>query len=372
MIVILGATGYVGNALLRHMAARAPGRSFRVAGRNRTKLRALEKLPNVSSAVVWEQSRPLDPVVENATAVIDLSFTIRGVPSEVVIGARTHGEALVAAARRAGAGQVVLLSSVAVYGEPRIRYGWTSPPPPAKLRPRTIYGACKANTEIGAARANDKDDVAVSVLRCGHVFGVGSAMAGNLATRILCGDPTLLEGPDAPSNATGTVGLANAIARLLDNPPEPGTRWGNHVDMSALSYDDIVARIGDSLGIAPVEAAYRPVRPQASDLLSRGFLLQRLRSRQKQILYLQSKVGRYDFGLSAALMKSAKRRIGGAMSLVAAPPVQEAKALEPLYLSDAVPHSADVAGPAADDDAISALFASVAASLSAGGFRQPD
>lgn len=112
-IVVTGATGFVGSAVLRRLAAQAPGAVVRAVSRTPP--------PATAQGVRWADAdlaaaESLRGVCDGADVLLSLASYV-GADAERCEAVNAAGtEALVAEARRAGVGRIVQLSTCAVYG----------------------------------------------------------------------------------------------------------------------------------------------------------------------------------------------------------------------------------------------------------------
>jgi len=370
-VAILGCTGYVGNRFVRSLKSTAPEIVVRAIGRNRTKLRTLKANANVADVRIWEQGTDLGEVLAGADACVDLSFGLSGIPSEVIRKASAHARNLIETAHKNGIRKVIIVGSIAVYGEPLIQYPWEESPSPAQLHPNTLYGRSKAVVEAVAFKYARRLGVELALVRSGHILGPGSKMAANIAGQILAGGATRLEHLSAPSNATTIEGLNGTLLALLQNENTSAPIVGNHVDLADMSYDKIVDHVADALGL---DATICPLPNHQTKRSLHQNLFRFIRSRQKKILYMQSFVGRYDMGVSARLLhhlkpsySSAVIRWNGSQYAAATP-----SALVPLYESNPVPHSSEIFGQTIKGRILDEALKDVTRWLRSAGFSIPD
>lgn len=364
-VVILGATGYVGGFLVNLMADKEPNTPLRLTGRNRTKLDRLAQGKNVDSVHLYEHGDKLDNILRGASACIDLTYNIQGIPSDVLNTARHHALTLVKSASAQELERVIVTGSIGVYGEPVIRHPWSTAPSPEKLHPNTIYGISKATVEKVALRQAKRAGLPVAIVRSGHVFGPGSAMASGIARRLIGCTPAMLIDRRAPTNATSVQGLAHTLSKLAVHGFGQKELTCNHTDMEAVSYDELVIQMSESIGISPVFGD-----APTDDIQIGGKLRRVLQNNKKKILIMQSTIGRFDLGLSAAIVRRLKHRVGGESgTIVSAEAERSAAQLAPLYESDNVPHSATHCGHALTADRLGTYFSAVDSWLAQAGFR---
>ncbi|NQV61918.1 MAG: NAD(P)-dependent oxidoreductase [Alphaproteobacteria bacterium] len=342
ILSVLGATGYLGNHLIETMEQTAPDIGIRAFGRNHTKLRRLEGRRNIEAVDTYVYGDNFGAKLTGTDACIDLTYSIQGIPSEVMAGARDHGNALIHAAHASGLKRVVITGTVGVYGEPIIRHPWGNAPDARMLRPNTIYGMAKTAVEKTAFRAAKQLDMPVTFVRAGHIYGPGSNMAAGIAGRILTCTPALLGTGTAISNATTVDGLAHTLCNLAINGADQPVVFANHVDMEGVAYDELVKSIAQTINIRPVIGT--AVINATGDS---NHLVDLLRANKKKIQLTQAWVGRYDLGLSAHIIRRLKHRVGGEDAVGPSEGAAGRNGIDlvPLYQSQAVPHSAEFCGP---------------------------
>ncbi len=165
LIALTGATGFIGQYLLREM----PKRGYRV----RALLRRPASMPvQTSSAVIGDLTRPqnMSAALEGVDAVVHsagLAHAMSGVPENDYRLINTEATVRLArAARRAGAKRFVFLSSIRAQCGPTADTVLTEA---AESRPTDAYGRSKLAAERGLAEL-DLDWVS---LRAVLIYGPG-------------------------------------------------------------------------------------------------------------------------------------------------------------------------------------------------------
>jgi nucleoside-diphosphate-sugar epimerase len=265
-ILVTGATGFVGRALVRRLLA--DGRSVRAAVRP-----ASEALP-VGETVTVDDIGP----------DTDWGAALAGVDAVVHLAARAHvlrdssadaharyqavntlgALRLAEAAAAAGVRRFVLLSSARVHGEHTTGAPFTESSP---LLAEDPYGRSKADAERGLTALGTTGRLEPVILRPPLVYGPG--VRGNFARLVALvarGIPLPLGAVRNRRSLVFVGNLVDAIFRTLDHPAAAGETFLVS-DAEDLSTPELVRRIARALG--------RPARliPVPSPLLRLGGVL---------------------------------------------------------------------------------------------------
>ena len=243
LIALTGATGFIGQYLLREM----PKRGYRV----RALLRRPASMPvQTSSAVIGDLTRPqnMSAALEGVDAVVHsagLAHAMSGVPENDYRLINTEATVRLArAARRAGAKRFVFLSSIRAQCGPTADTVLTEA---AESRPTDAYGRSKLAAERGLAEL-DLDWVS---LRAVLIYGPG--VKGNMAQLIkLARSPLPL--PLASLTARRSLlALENLSAAIETVLAAPGTLRRAFVaaDPQALTIAEMIAALRSGLGRQP-------------------------------------------------------------------------------------------------------------------------
>jgi nucleoside-diphosphate-sugar epimerase len=347
-IAIIGATSYVGFQLIDMIYKTLPEWKIKIAGRNITKLEYLKnKYPNIVSLHVVSIGDDLAEALNGTQACIDLTYQISGIPSSVLKTSIKHTDYLVDCCNKFGIKNLIIIGSIAVYGEPVIRYSQKVPPVPDAIKTNTFYGKVKLAVEKRAwSRAKDKN-INLFLIRSGHIFGSGSKMVSNIGQKLLNNQPLLIEGRTAFSNATTVLGLCSCIIKLADNKTLEGRHCANHVDLSGITYDHIIKSVAKSMDSIPVA-----IDNPKEEVKKKKTLLSFFAKYQNQFSLLQSDIGMIDFGMSENLMRKIKPNFSSFKIQDAIGSVNNTSSpiLLPLYISDKVEHSSGICGNAKTDD----------------------
>ena len=304
-ISILGATSSVGFNLIKLFYEKHPEIELKIAGRNITKLEYLEKkYANVISIHKFRHGLSLNEILKDTDVCIDLSFQLSGVPSQIIKSSKLHAGNLINESSKYLVKNLIIVGSVAIYGEPTIRYKWNEAPLPQKVKPNTLYGLVKLIVEKEAwAKARDAS-TNLFLLRSGHIFGASTKMTSSLVQKLINNEPVLLDGRSAFSNATTINGLCNSIANLCFNEKLHGRFCVNHIDLCNKPYETLVNCLAKILDVEPNEIPFVKIN------MPRKSIFSYIKKYQNQISILQSRIGLYDYGLSELLLNKAKLKYG--------------------------------------------------------------
>ena len=243
LLALTGATGFIGQYLLREM----PKRGYRV----RALLRRPASTPvDVSSAVIGDLARPqnMSAALEGVDAVVHsagLAHAMSGVPEDDYRLLNTEATIRLArAARRAGAKRFVFLSSIRAQCGPTADTVVTEAIEP---RPTDAYGRSKLAAERGLAEL-DLDWVS---LRAVLIYGPG--VKGNMAQLIKLARspfPMPFASLTARRSLLAVENLSAAIETVLATP---GTlrRVFVAADPQALTVAEMIAALRSGLGRRP-------------------------------------------------------------------------------------------------------------------------
>jgi UDP-glucose 4-epimerase len=240
LIALTGATGFIGQYLLREM----PKRGYRI----RALLRRPASTPvDVSSAVIGDLTRPqnMSAALADVDAVIHsagLAHAMSGIPEDDYRLINTEATVRLArAARRAGAKRFVFLSSIRAQSGPAADIVLTEAVEP---RPTDAYGCSKLAAERGLAEL-DLDWVS---LRAVLIYGPG--VKGNMAQLIKLARspmPLPLASLTARRSLLAVENLSAAIETVLA-APGPLRRPVVAADPQPLTIAEMIAALRSGLG----------------------------------------------------------------------------------------------------------------------------
>ncbi len=320
MILITGATGFVGSALLTRLAVR-DGRAVRGAARE--------------AAVVPGAKGSRIVGLGEFTPGTDWTAALQGVVAVVHCAARVHvmrdaASAPLEAFRRmnvgvtmqlarqavaAGVKRFVFLSSIKVNGEStQIGRPFTPADPPAPLDP---YALSKLEAETQLLALGKETGLEVVIIRPPLVYGPGVRANFEALMRVVAAGIPLPLGRIA--NRRSLVALDNLVDLATLCIDHPGAAGGVFLvsDGEDLSTTELLVRLGRALGrparLVPVPAGWLI---GAGRLLGRGDVFERLcESLQVDIRATQSRLGwrppvTIDQGLALAAQGRSKSRTG--------------------------------------------------------------
>jgi UDP-4-keto-D-QuiNAc 4-reductase len=280
MIVVTGATGFVGAALLRRLAV-AEGRAVRGVARRDA------PVPGARDAVIVG--------LGDFTPQTDWSAALRGAAAVVHCAARVHVmddraadpleafrrmnvEVTLALARQAvasGVRRFVFVSSIKVNGEstpPGRPFTATDEPAPSDP-----YGISKLEAERQLQALGRDTGLEVVVVRPPLVYGPGvRANFAAMMRAVAAGVPLPLGRVDNRRSLVALDNLVDLLTVCLDHPAAAG-RGFLVSDGEDLSTTDLLRRLGQALGrparLLPVPASWLLA---AARLVGRGDVVQRL------------------------------------------------------------------------------------------------
>ena len=304
-ISILGATSSVGFNLIKLFYDKHPIVELKIAGRNITKLEYLKKkYGNVTSLHKFNHGSSLNEILKDTEACIDLSFQLSGVPSQIARSSKLHAGNLINESSKYLVKNLIIVGSVAIYGEPTIRYKWTEAPLPQKVKPNTLYGLIKLIVEKKAWEKAKNVSTNLFLIRSGHIFGASTKMTNSLVQKLINNEPVLIDGCSAFSNTTTITGLCESIINLCFNEKLHGRFCANHVDLLNKPYETLVNCLAKILDVEPNKIPFGKINK------SRKSIFSYIKKYQNQISIVQSRIGLYDYGLSELLLNKAKLRYG--------------------------------------------------------------
>ncbi|MDT0632084.1 SDR family NAD(P)-dependent oxidoreductase [Rubrivirga litoralis] len=259
MILVTGATGFVGSALVRALVA--GGAAVRVLRRPTSRL---DLLGGAAREVQHALGDVTDPAsVRDAMDGVDLVYHVAAVVAfgpaarRALRAVNVRGTAhVVDAALDAGVGRLVHTSSIAALGRPEHAGGaidetavWTP------SRQNTAYAASKRDAELEVLRAV-AEGLDATTINPALVFGPGARPdegTGRLVARVAAGRLPL-----APPGGTAVVDVADVVAGLRAAAERGGTGERYVLASENLSWTAILGTLAAALGAAPPRATVPP------------------------------------------------------------------------------------------------------------------
>jgi nucleoside-diphosphate-sugar epimerase len=311
MIVITGAEGFVGSAVVAHCVA--TGRSHVAVVRraaapregNSPSRAQVEDLATASDAA-------LDAIVGGAAAVVHLAGRAHVLAETAADPAASYRaanvvalERIAAAAVRGGVRRFVLASTIKVHGES------TVPGRPFRagdaLNPRDAYARSKMEAEKSLAAIAAGTSLEPVVLRLPLVYG--PRVKGNFLTlldAVARGAPMPFGRIENRRDLLYVGNLVQAIVALIDAPGSVAGRW-LAADGEAVSTAELVRRIATALNVpARVLDVPKPLVVLAAKATGRGALLARtVESLEVDASPLAERIGPPFFTLDRGLAATA-------------------------------------------------------------------
>ncbi len=252
MILVTGANGFVGSALIQHlvteaMPVRAMVRTLATASALRAKYPQIEMatIGDIGPATAWcDALSGIDTVVHLASRVHVMRET-EADPLRVFRRVNTEGSiALAQAAANAGVKRFIYLSTVKVIGERTESAPFSDASSP---RPTDPYAISKYEAEVALFRIEAETGMRVVVLRPPLVYG--AEVKGNflrLLAWVHAGYPLPLGAIHNQRSLLYLGNLVDAIATLLTRPVQPARAYVLR-DGEDVSTPDLIRRLAQHM-----------------------------------------------------------------------------------------------------------------------------
>ena len=309
-IVVTGAEGFVGSALVAQFAA--TGRPFVAVVRRHPAGAAAKPHHRAVGDLATASPAALDELVAGAAAIVHLAGRAHvladAAPDPVALYRAANvvaTERLTAAAVRAGVPRLVFASTVKVHGEA------TMPGRPFRaddpFTPQDAYARSKVEAEQALAAIAAGTPLETIVLRLPLVYG--PRVKGNFATLLdaVAREALLPFGGISNRRDFLFVGnLVHAISALVDAPDAVGGAWLAS-DGEAVATPELVRRLAAALGVAPRVPKVPPLLlTLAAAVTGRGALLLRtVSSLEVDASPLVRRIGALPFSLDQGLAATA-------------------------------------------------------------------
>lgn len=215
MILVTGASGFVGSALLR--ALLRSGRAVRVISRKERQAPASESRGLVDPRVAdLERPATLDGTLDGVETIVHLAGALEGSEPGRMRAINVQGSRnLATAARQAGVRSFVHVSSAAVYGE---RRGLVLLKESDDTTPVSPYGLSKLDGERAVRESLAGGSVSLVVLRPTGVYGGGRLATQEMLRAVLRQPVRVHLPPQVIVHPTYIDDLVQCVLRAIDLP----------------------------------------------------------------------------------------------------------------------------------------------------------
>lgn len=246
-ILLTGASGFVGRALLKHLGSR--GHEIRAALRRPVELEGAEILPvgDLEQDIDWREAlTDVDCVIHLAARVHQLrerSANPLAAYRRVNTAASLHlGEQ----AAESGVRRFIYLSTAKIYGENSAQHSFREKDPPA---PQSPYALSKREAEEGLQHISAQSDMELCILRPPLIYGPGvSANFLRLMDHIAQRKWLPLGRVSNRRSLLSLQNLLEVIALCVTHPAAAG-RTFNVSDGENLSTPDLIRRVAAVLDV---------------------------------------------------------------------------------------------------------------------------
>ena len=246
-VLVTGATGFVGKALLAQLAAR----DWAVAAGVRTLPPAVERLPGIDYVAIGDMGPDTDwgAALRDITHVVHAAahvHVMRGGDEAEFMRVNARGTARLAErAAAAGLQRLVFLSSIKVNGESTDSQPFRADDTPA---PQDAYGRSKLGAEQALWQVCSGSQLEGVVVRLPLVHGPGvKANVARLVRLVQRGMPLPFGSIDNRRSLLALGNLCDFVALALEHPRAPGRVWLLS-DGDDLSTPQLVRHIAAALG----------------------------------------------------------------------------------------------------------------------------
>jgi nucleoside-diphosphate-sugar epimerase len=247
-VVVVGASGYIGNGLVRRLLED----EHRVVGISRRPAVAQMLLPEQSDGFAIATPEDAGSLIAGEpVSIVNLAFVKGALPHWIHRQNRRLVRSIAQLAATGRCRRLVHLSTAAVFG-----YTLAEPPSPVRLRrpPRDLYAEQKLHAEHMIERLGRKLGREFGIVRLGNVIGPGSPIwVAGLGQRVMEVKPVGYEGERGFSNTTHVENVADYIAHLIGQPAGALPEFGPYhhlAEFSSHRWPELLDVISDAIGPA--------------------------------------------------------------------------------------------------------------------------
>src|SRR5579864_9017649 len=246
-ILVTGATGFLGSALVTELVRREPGQQLRVLARDEGKARKQfgDAVTIITGDITDRQA--VRRAVEGASIIYHCAGRLYHPSTPAQLYYQTHVEGtrtlLEACAGQNQLRRVVHCSTTGVHGVT----GRTPAAEDAPFAPTNPYEETKLQGELLALKAWKEDGLPVSVARPGLVYGPGDLHLLGFFSSIKKGRPCLIDGGKALIHPIYIDDMTTAFLLCAERPQAIGRSYniaGDH----PVSFRELAGAIAQSLG----------------------------------------------------------------------------------------------------------------------------
>ncbi len=246
-ILVTGATGFLGSALVTELVRREPGEEIRILARNESKARKQfgDAVTIVSGDITGEE--PVRRAVNGASVVYHFSGRLYHPSTSAALYYQTHVEGtrnlLAACEGQSQLRRVVHCSTTGVLGVT----GRTPAAEDAPFAPTNPYEETKLQGELLAFQAYKERGLPVSIARPGMVYGPGDLHLLGFFASIKKGLPCLIDKGKTLIHPIYIDDMVEAFLLCAERPEAVGRSY-NFAGERPVSFRELVSAIARALG----------------------------------------------------------------------------------------------------------------------------
>lgn len=231
-VLVTGATGFLGGALARKLAA--DGVQVRALARNPERAKYIRDVPNIEIALGdITQPGQISAAMQGCSVVFHVAAAVSGSLAQQMSANRDGTRSVMAAAADAGVERVVHVSTISVYGYKNMTDVTEDTPPNPGRDP---YGISKLAAEQVVHEIGQAHHLAYSIVRPGMIYGPRSGMWTGQMFKVARRNPTIFIGSGSgscyPIHIDDVVSLTillathpNAVGQTFNCTPDPSPTW---------------------------------------------------------------------------------------------------------------------------------------------------